>query len=202
MAWIAMGSTHVTGAVAGMNIQEGRAVVIAASGSHYDLPTAVLAGAGAKNVFVAILPPDQFPRPTPQSMYQNNSVWVAPMPVTSGSYGTAPYAPLATEFVVDSGQFLSPDPMWQIGPNAISHSTIVALSGWKVQIHKGGAYTLTAGAFTDAAGIRVIGATVEVGANGVFQLSTAAANVVGYVREYRVWGGGPKLTIVLDQKSS
>lgn len=192
MAYVAMGSTHVTGAVAGENIVEGRAVVMSASGLHLDLPTALLAGAGARNVFVAILPPDQFPRPTPQNMFRRNTY------VTQGSYGLPNAATgfdprNSAEFTTDSGQN---GPYYNIGPSMFQEPT--ALSGFALQLHKGGAYTLTANAYTDSSNIRNAGATVAVGTGGKFEYSVTAAAIVGYVREYR----DGRLTIVLDQRSA
>jgi hypothetical protein len=193
MAYVAMGGTHVTGGVAGTSFQEGIAVVITASGLHDDLPTVLPATAGARNVFIAIVPPDLFPRPTPVRMFNRNQY------ITRDAYANLPLSVQglnpteAVEYLIESGQRGA---HYLIGPSVMQEPTIY--SGWAVQLHKGGAYTLTAGAYTDSADIRVIGATVAVGTGGKFVYSTSAAAIVGYVREYR----DGRLTIVLDQRSA
>lgn len=185
MAYVAMGSTHVTGGVAGQDIVEGRAVQISASGLHNDLPTVLLAASGAVNVFVALMTPDQFPRPTFAGFFNRNS--------TTRFYNNdALYTTGLDPYLVDSGQRGA---QYLIGPSLLEEPTIS--SGWMVQLHKGGAYRLTSNCFVDSTSIRNAGATVQVGANGKFQYH-ASSNIVGYVREYRDgW-----LTVVLDQRSA
>ena len=178
MAFVSMGSTHVTGAVAGQDITEGYCVELSVSGIHADLPTALVAASGAKNVFIAIMSPDQFPRPTPAGMFARP--WNSSINPRN-----------ATEFLIDSGQR---GPYYLISPSLLTAPVIA--SGWMLQCHKGGAYTLQAGAFHDSASIRSAGATVCVGASGKLAYSTS--NVVGYVREYR----DGKLIVVLDQRSA
>jgi hypothetical protein len=178
MANVAMLSTHVTGGVAGESILEGRAVVMSASGLHGDLPTALLATANATNVFVAFVPPDQFPRPTPVGMF------TSPQSVTFSQFGMN-LADLTTHELV-----------YRIGPSNLEAP--VAASGWLVQLHKGGAYNLTAGCYTDSDDIRKNGALIKVGASGIFEYADAGTYAVGYVREYR----NGRLVIVLDQKVS
>jgi hypothetical protein len=191
MAYVAMGGTFVGQGVAGSQFQEGIAVKVSASGLHDDLPTVLPASAGDKNVFIAIVPPDMFPRPTPRGMFNRNqiatSMAAGTLPLSNGGFSVDN----AAEYVIDSGQR---EAQYLLGPSMMSEPTIY--SGWAVQLHAGGAYTLTAGAYTDSAAIRVIGATVAVGTGGKFVQS--ASNVVGWVREYR----DGRLTIVLDQRSA
>jgi hypothetical protein len=185
MAYVAMGGTHVTGGVAGEDVLEGCAVQMSPSGLHADLPTVMLAASGSVNVFVALMPPDRFPRPTTKDMFKRNSVntwntnegWVSDL----------------EEFNIDTGQR---GPFYLVGPSLLEAPIIY--SGWMVQLHKGGAYTLTSGCFVDSTNIRRNGATVQVGASGKFQYGTS--NVVGYVREYNARFN--RLTIVLDQRSA
>jgi hypothetical protein len=177
MAHVAMGSTHVTGAVAGESIVEGRAVVMGATGLRNDLPSAMLATSGALNVYVAIVPPDRFPRPTPVSMY------------------TAPDYVTFSQFDQTLGELTTNELVYRIGPSLIEQPT--AASGWLLQLHKGGAYTLTTGCYIDTAEIRVPGNKVRVGDSaGRFAYTAATTDAVGSVREYR----DGYLTIVLDQK--
>jgi hypothetical protein len=174
MAFVSMQSVHITGGVAGQDIVEGLAVVMSASGLHGDLPTVMIASSGSKNVFVALIPPDQYPRPTPKGMFARN--WYQRINPRN-----------AEEFLIDTGQR---GPFYLVGPSLLTEPT--AYSGWVLELHKGGAYTLTSGNFVDSANIRVNGNTVAVGAGGKFVYSTS--NVVGYVREWR----DGKLTIVLN----
>lgn len=182
MAHIAMSSHFVTGAVAGETFLEGSLVELHASGVRNELPVAMLAASGARNVFVALVPPDTFPRPTPADLY--TAPWYQSIDARN-----------AEEFLIDSGQR---GPYYNIGPSMLLEPTIA--SGWKVQCHRGGAYTLTANNFVDTAAIRVVGALVSWNGTKVIQSDTA---VVGFVREYRPnVNGSARLTIVLDHRSS
>lgn len=185
MAFVAMGGPFVTGGVLGQDITEGCAVSISASGLHYDLPTVLLAASGATNVFVALATPDQFPRPTWKGFFNRNSQTVF-------TDNDALYTTGLQTFLIDSGQR---GPAYLVGPSLLEEPTL--FSGWMVQLHQGGAYTLTTGNYVDSDAIHNIGQTVQVGANGKFQ--AAASNVVGWVREYRRDNG--HLTIVLDQRT-
>lgn len=177
MAWMAMQSVFVTGAVAGQDIVEGLAVELHASGLHYELPVALLAASGSKNLFIALTPPDDYPRPTPRGLYGAN--WYQQIDPRT-----------ATEFLVDSGQR---GPYYLVAPSLLTEPTMY--SGWRVQCHRGGAYTLTANNFVDSANIRVIGNTIAW--NGTkFIYSTS--NVCGFVREYR----DGRLTVVIDHRSA
>lgn len=186
MAFVAMGGPFVTGGVLGQNIVEGCAVSISASGLHYDLPTVMLAASGATNVFVALATPDQFPRPTWQGFFSRNSQ-------TTFLTNEAQYQTGLQPYLIESGQR---GPAYLVGPSLLDEPTLY--SGWMVQLHQGGAYTLTANNFVDSAAIRNVGAKVQVGANGKFQYH-ASSNIVGWVREYRADNG--HLTIVLDQRT-
>lgn len=186
MAFVSMGSTHVIGGVAGQDIIEGRAVAISQSGLHNDLPTVLYAASGSVgNVYVAICPPDQFSRPTWKGFFSRPST-------TTFLTNDAPYDTNLEEFLVDSGQR---GPAYLISPSLLTEPTV--FSGWMVQLHQGGAYSLTTNDFVDSANIRVPGAPIQVGANGKFQYH-ASASIVGRVREYR----DGKLVIVLDQRSA
>ncbi len=185
MAFVAMGGPFVTGGVLGQDITEGCAVSISASGLHYDLPTVMLATSGSTNVFIALATPDQFPRPTWKGFFNRTSQTT--FNTNEGLYNTN----LQT-FLIDSGQR---GPAYLVGPSLLEEP--VLYSGWMVQLHQGGAYTLTTANYFDSASIHNIGQKVQVGANGKFQAN--ASNVVGWVREYRADNG--HLTIVLDQRT-
>jgi len=138
----------------------------------------MIAASGAKNVFIAIVPPDQYPRPTPQGLYART--WYQSIDPRD-----------AEEFLIDTGQR---GPYYLVAPSLLTAP--VALSGWVMELHKGGAYTLTSGCFVDSPNIRLNGKTVAVTTGGKFFYSTS--NVVGYVREYR----DGRLTIVLNSNVS
>jgi len=184
MAFVAMGGPFVTGAVLGENITEGCAVQISASGLHYDLPTAMLAASGATNVFVALATPDQFSRPTFKGFFNRNSQTVY-------TDNESLYTTNSQQYLIESGQRGA---QYLVGPSLLEAPTLY--SGWMVQLHQGGAYSLTTHNYVDSAAIHVVGQKVQVGANGKFQ--AASANVVGWVREYRPDNG--HLVIVLDQR--
>ena len=185
MAFVAMGGPFVTGGVLGQDLTEGVAVQISASGLHYDLPTVLLAASGSTNVFVVLATPDQFARPTMKGFFNHNSQTVF---LTN----EAPYTTGLQPYLIESGQHGA---QYLVGPSLLNEPLLY--SGWMVQLHQGGAYTLTANNFVDSPAIRQIGAKVQVGANGKFQ--AASANIVGWVREYRADNGN--LTIVLDQRT-
>lgn len=178
MAHVAIGSPFVLQGVAGQDIGEGLAVVQSASGIRGDVPTAMLAASGTTTgVYLAILPPDRFPRPTRQGFF------------------TAPYYRVGdpdprdateTQFAVES------DTWYNIGPSLRENPTIP--SGWLLQLHRGGVYTVPSGRFVESVNIRVPGAGIMVGANGKWQYT--ASNPIGEVKLYR----DGKLSFTLYQK--
>jgi hypothetical protein len=186
MAFVAMGGPFVTGGVLGQDITEGCAVQISPSGLHYDLPTVLLATSGATNVFVALATPDQFARPTMKGFFSRNSQTVF-------NNNDAQYNTNLQTYLIESGQR---GPQYLVGPSLLEEP--ILYSGWMVQLHQGGAYSLTTANYVDSASIRQAGQKVQVGANGKFQ--AASANIVGWVREYRADNG--HLVIVLDQRSA
>jgi|FLYL01.1.fsa_nt_gi hypothetical protein len=181
MATMAHISTFTIGAVAGVDIPEGRAVVISTtvSGLHDDLPVVVLAPANATNIYVALMPPDNFPRPTPERMFKRP--WAATAvnanPAASAGGFTNFHPTNAVEYAIDSGQY---GPMYLLGPSLLLDPIIK--TGFLVQLHRGGAYTIGPNAFVDSPQIRVAGATVAVDSVGRFVYSTS--NVVGTVLYY------------------
>lgn len=167
MAWIAMQGNDVSfPAVAGQDLVEGQAVNLGASGLRNELPVATLAASGSRNLFIAICPPDQYPRPTPRTLY--TAPWYNQIDARDGE-----------EFLIDSGQR---GPYYLVAPSLLTEPTVY--SGWKVQCHRGGVYALTSNVFVDSADIRIIGASIEW--NGTkFTVTTVGANKCGFVREYR-----------------
>lgn len=178
MAHVAIGSPFVLQGVAVESIQEGRPVKITQSGAHRDLPNVQAAASGqVTGVYCVILPPDNFPRPTRRGFF------TAPDSVVG--------EPDPRDATVDQ-YAVEQDYWYNIGPSQLENPTIA--SGWLVQLHRGGVYTVPSGAFTESVNIRVPGATIGVDGNNKWAYSTQ--NVVGEVREYR----NGKLTFTLYQK--
>lgn len=166
------------GSVAGQSIVEGRLVTINASGTHRDLPVALLAASGtATNVYMAFAAPDLFPRPTPAGMFLNpDNASLNPRD------GTDHF--LTTDY--ETGYLL--------GPSVMPKPTIA--SGWKMVMHRGGAYKLLSGEFNgDDARIKVNGAKVRVGAAGKLEYDAAGTASIGQVREYNNFDGSLTVTI-------
>lgn len=178
MAWQAVQSVFVTQGIAGESMGEGLAVKMSASGLHNDVPTAMLATVGDVNVFCVLATPDEFPRPTPSSLF---------------SYPSSSTFPRASTITGD--QNLIESRTWYlVGPSMLGNPTLA--SGWKVQLHKGGAYMLPSGRFVDSASIRAAGASVKVASGGLWTFASASDSArVGYVREYNADNGS--LCIVL-----
>lgn len=180
MAYVSMGSSTVMGGVAGESMQEGRAVVFSASGLHRDLPTVLLASAGDTDVYVVLATPDMLPRPTLPGMFTYQNEFTGWSDLGAG-------LPDPREATEDYLNYNDQRLRYNVGPSVMSNPTIS--SGWKVQIHKGGAYTLMSGCYVDSVGIKVQGAKVKVAASGRFTLaSNVADSAVATVREYRADG--------------
>jgi hypothetical protein len=172
MAWQSVQSVFVTQGIAGESMGEGLAVKLAASGLHNDVPTALLATVGDVDVFCVLATPDNFPRPTPSDLFSYTS------------QSTFPRASTITE-----DQNLIQSRTWyHVGPSMLGNPTLA--SGWKVQLHKGGAYHVPSGRFVDTATIRNAGAHVKVASGGLWTYAAANdASRVGYVREYNADDG-------------
>lgn len=162
MAYVSQHSNTVIGGVASENIPEGRAVVIAASGLKDTLPEVSLASADAKNVFVAIIPDDDFPRPTPVQLFDRNH--------------------LSQRDIRDSEELGLADPFVStyIGPS--QKYDPVCASGWVVQLHTGGTYAIPSGHFTT---VPAQAAQIKVANDGKWAVDATGANAVGHVVEVR-----------------
>lgn len=172
MAIVALESKTCIGGYAGQTLWTNRAVVIDTTVSG-ELPRVLLAPANARNIYVVQIPPDQFSRPTPVDMFLHRPYMLG----IGNAYPNASnrYHPMyATERVIESGQY------YLIGPSLLISSAIP--SGWRVQLHRGGAYTMTEDSYVDSPQIRIPGNSVAVGAQGKFVYSTT--NTVGTVIEY------------------
>ncbi len=180
MAIVCLQSTVILGGVAGEAMQAGRAVVLQ-SGSL--LPTAQLAPANARNVFIVAVPPDPFSRPTPLSMFQYRP-YALGIANAHPNANTQFHPTFATPRVIDNETYVL------MSPSLVPNFTIPA--NWRVQLHRGGAYLIPSGAFVDSPSIRQRGATVAVTTSGRFTYSTT--NVVGTVIDVQSDG----IVILLD----
>lgn len=180
MAYVSLASALVLGGVAGESMQEGRAVTLNASGLHNDLPTVLLASSGSVDVWVVMATPDNFPRPTLSTLF---------------SYPSTTAFPRASTVTAD-GNLIESRTFYTVGPSVLENPTLA--SGWKVQLHRGGAYTIPSGAYVDTATIRNAGAHLRVVANGQFAYAAAGhSETVGFVRE---WLSDGRLTFHLGMR--
>lgn len=181
MAYISRLSDFVGGGVAQDTITEGCFVTISTSGIRESLPNVRLAASGSVYpVFVAIVPPDNFPRPTNALQY------------TAGRTTT-----IRTDLNTGWGD---PKSTWTLYRQGLStFEEPVATSGMLLQLHRGTTVTLTSGAFIDVAGIRVNSALIKVADDGTgrAQLTTSQTDAVGFVQEYDPYRN--YLTIVVKQ---
>lgn len=179
MAVMATRSRVILGAHLGQDLVEGSPVVLVSgvlNRNDPDLPTVIMAPAGATDIYIVLAAPDAFPRPTPEPMFNRR-------PYTLGLENDQDYTNNETwnfhpRFAKDMVE--DPPPQYYIGPSMLMDP--VLKQGWLVQIHRGGCYTVGPNVFVNAPAIRIPGATVAVGTSGKFYQSTT--NVVGTVIEY------------------
>lgn len=161
MAYVNQASKWVKPAVSGELIQEGRLVRLAASGVHNDLEVALLAASGTtKNVYVAFVPPDNFPRPTPSDFYNNpQSI------VTLNELGTF-------------GDFTETKTFYHVGLSTLENPFMP--SGYLLQAHRDTTVTVPSGCVIDTANLRINGALAKVSDDGTgrFQLTTVDLTAV------------------------
>lgn len=141
-------------AVAGVAIQEGRLVQIVASGLKQDLPTALLATSGVYlDIYVAFVPPDDFSRPTPASMY------------TAGSPST---------FYENGawGNFLETDTFYRTGLSTLENPVLA--SGYGLLAKSYGIYIVPSGCVVASADLQVVGTLVKVSDDNTGRWQTAA----------------------------
>lgn len=166
---VASRSAKVRGAIVVTDIVEGLAAQLNDSGIardlQTDLPTAALADSGMKYPFIIAAAPDDFPRPVDIRQYR------AGWKVVSDKTDSTGYA----------------EPVWtttqyEIGISNLANPTIP--SGFLVNCHRGGTYTVPSDCYNDHADLHVVGALVEVGSNGKWQRATVSTNAVGEVVFY------------------
>lgn len=167
---VASRSARVRGAILVTSVLEGLAVQVndsgVARGLQTDLPFAGLADSGMNPVFILAAAPDDFDRPVDIRQYQAG--WRV---VSDKTLSTGYSEPLETVT------------RYNVGISNLYNPTIP--SGFLVNLHRGGIYTVPSDCFVDSADIKVPGNRIEVGSDGKWQRATVAANAVGEVVEYR-----------------
>lgn len=162
-------SDVVKGAIVATDIVEGLAVTLTNSGVvngfQTDLPFATVADSGATNIYVVAAAPDNFPRPVDLRQYRAG--WYAVMGRADGDFSE----PVETVT------------RYNVGISNLYNPTIP--SGFLVNVHRGGRYTVPSACYVDSDGIKVPGNFVEVGAGGKWQYTADRTNAVGEVVEYR-----------------
>lgn len=183
MAYISRLSDHVDGGVAQDSIPEGSWVTISTSGvrAMSELPNVRLAGSGVSYpVFIAMVPPDDFARPTNSLQYTNTYT-----ATIRGDQNTGWANP------IDAYTF------YRQGLSTLESPTLT--SGMLVQLHRGTTVSLPSGLYVEVAGIKVPGALVKPAddGSGKTQLTTVQTEATGYVEEWD--GKRGYLTIVVKQ---
>jgi len=161
MAHVSIYSSFVTQGVAGERFPEGTPVCISASGIHNELPTVMKATASTyQNIFVAIVPPDQYSKPVPYGIYKTPGLDILDLgsAVDTVSGGMEPW--------VTRGLSLAEYPIVE--------------SGMLLQLHRGGAYTVHK---SIVVGDLVIGTPIGVDGSGMW--AEDLTSPVGQVREVR-----------------
>jgi len=182
MAYETLQSLRVLGGVASETIPEGRFVVASQSGIHEDLPNVALAGSGAVNVWVALVPPDNFDRPTPAGLF------------TARDYSTI-NPRNATGF--DGQSFIQTQTFYNIGPSVLDNPT--ATSGWKLQLHRGGAYTVPISWFVDHPSLRVPFTRIRCAGGGSGAVAASNEAAIGEILEYNTARDEITFTLYLNQ---
>lgn len=182
MAYISRLSENIYGGVAQDTIVEGSWVVPSTSGIRGDLRNVQLAASGTTYpAFIAIVPPDNFGRPTNKLMYTATFQATIRADVNTG--------------------WSDPVDNYTIYRKGLSSfEAPVLASGMLCQlIGDNGTVTLTSGNIVDSANIKVPGALVKPADDGTgrTQYTAVKSEATGYVEQYDATRG--YLTIVIKQ---
>lgn len=157
--------------IMGSDIVEGSPVKIINSGSASgsDLPKLILADQNeTHNVFVVMSAMDDFSRPTDERMY--TATWNTSISKVSG-YGD----PVQTRTLYDVAKSTLWNPTLKSGERAVAH--------------RGVTFAVPSGRYNDTAGIKIPGSLFRVGANGLWDTTSTAAEAVGTVEQYNAANG-------------
>jgi len=162
MAHIARLSESVRGAVAGELIQEGRLVRLTVSGVRNDLPVAMLAASGTtRNVYIAMVPPDDFARPTPATMY---SAGFSTTLRESGSWG----------------DFVETNTFYRVGLSTLENPFMP--SGYLLQAHRETVVTVPSGCVVANASLKTVGSLAKVSDDGTGRFEYTTSDSVAVAR--------------------
>lgn len=166
---VASRSTRVEGAILAGQIVEGLAVTLTNSGTVNDLagdlPIATLANSGTNPVYILAAAPDNYDRPVDIRQYR------AGWKVVSDKWLSTGYVDPVTT-----------DTLYKVGISNLDNPTIP--SGFLVNCHRGGKYTIPSDCYTASDNIKVPGKYIEVGTNGKWQYTASRTNAVGEVVDY------------------
>lgn len=168
MAYTSRLSDYVRGGVAQDTILEGKLVTYSVSGIRGELPNVRLAASGTTYpVFVAMVPPDNFPRPVNANQY------------TAGHLAT-----IRSDVNTGWGDPIDQYTFYRVGLSNLEAPVLT--SGMLVQLHRGTTVTLTSGCWVDSANIKVNGNRVKVSDDGTgrWQYTALVSESIGFVEEY------------------
>lgn len=163
---VASRSVKVRGAITVGSLVEGTAVKLTDSGVVNgladDLPFVAQADSGLNPVYILAAAPDDFPRPVDDRQYRAG--WRVVSDRTSAADYAEPYETITR---------------YNIGISNLDNPTIP--SGYLVNLHKGGTYTVPLACYVDSATIRIPGTRIEVGSSGKWQYNAVGTKNVGEV---------------------
>lgn len=168
MAYIARLPDYSRGAVAGETMLEGLAVKLTTSGTgvRNELPVAMKASANqVNNIGIVIVPPDDFSRPTDETMYTATKSTVV-QPNSANGWSN----PVRTRT------------LYEVGKSTLWNPTLA--SGELALVMRGGTFAVPSGAFIMSANIRIPGNMVRVGSGGLWEYTATEAEAVGMVEEF------------------
>lgn len=165
---VASKSTVVRGGILTASMVEGLAATLTNSGVvntfQTDIPIAAAAASGVNRVYIVAAAPDDFPRPVDLRQYRAG--WNVQLDRDSGDFAE-PFETITR---------------YNVGISNLDNPTIP--SGFMVNLHRGGTYTVPAACFVEVAGIKVPGNYIEVGNDSKWQYTASRTNAVGEVRFY------------------
>jgi len=172
MAYVSRLAQYARGAVAVSAIVEGTAVTFTQSGALNELPNVAVASTNAvKNVFVAMVPPDDFARPTIAGMYTAGRLVKLPSP----------------ENITDWRQPIESGVYYNQGKSTLENPTMQ--SGERVLLLRGVTVAVPSGTFIDSSAIKVPGSYVRVGVSGLWETTATESQACGVVEEYQTLNG-------------
>lgn len=164
MAYLSKPSKASRGAVVHTPVKAGFAMV-AVNDPNESLPVAELAAENDTFVYVGLIPPDNFSRPTLDEQYQ--------------------YKTVATRPVSLDGEFIDPVERgggWLVGKSVAYNPTMQ--SGERIGLHRGCTVTVPSGCYVDSADIRKRETLIRVGTGGKWTAAASSANAVGTVDHF------------------